>query len=140
MSEAFDLICARFPQIDKFRDGYLAVVRQLRGLLSVRTKYERPRTSRGSHPFIQSKFPEIRRDKFEPGKELPMAEFVRAALNRPPPLEEEARRAAEEQAKQRAAAKAEKERKAAEERAYARGIAPSADRRLRRPPEWAGRA
>ena len=96
MSEAFDLICARFPQIDKFRDGYLAVVRQLRGLLSVRTKYERPRTSRGSHPFIQSKFPEIRRDKFEPGKELSMAEFVQAALNRPPPLEEEAKRAAAE--------------------------------------------
>ena len=72
------------------------MVRQLRGLLSVRTKYERPRTSRGSHPFIQSKFPEIRRDKFEPGKELSMAEFVRAALNRPPPLEEEAKRAAAE--------------------------------------------
>ena len=43
--------------------------------------------------FIQSKFPEIRRDKFEPGKELSMAEFVREAIRRPPPLEEEAKRA-----------------------------------------------
>ena len=91
--EAFDLICAHFPHIEAFRGKYLGVVRQLRSMLTVREKYERPRTSRGSHPFIQSKFPEIRRDKFEPGKELSMAEFVREAIRRPPPLEEEAKRA-----------------------------------------------
>lgn len=40
------------------------------------------------HPFMQRDFPEIRRDKFEPGVELSKTEFEAAALGRPDPLEE----------------------------------------------------
>ena len=39
------------------------------------------------HPFMQRNFPEIRRDKFEPGVELSKTEFEAAALVRPDPLE-----------------------------------------------------
>ena len=39
------------------------------------------------HPFMQRDFPEIRRDKFEPGVELSKTEFEAAALGRPDPLE-----------------------------------------------------
>ena len=51
------------------------------------TPYERPTKSRELHPFVQTNFPEIRRDKFDEGVELDREEFARRALRRTPPLQ-----------------------------------------------------
>ena len=50
-------------------------------------EYRRPQRGSMPHPFMQREFPEIRRDKFEPGVFLSKTEFEAAALARPDPLD-----------------------------------------------------
>jgi hypothetical protein len=72
--------------IESHRVTYTAVVRALRGMLSTVEPYERPLKSREMHPFVQRDFPEIRRDKFEPGQILDKYEFAQRAIERVNPL------------------------------------------------------
>ena len=78
--QAFDKLRERFPSLGQFRGTYSSVVTELRPLFTVLTPYERPTKSRELHPFVQTNFPEIRRDKFDEGVELDREEFARRAL------------------------------------------------------------
>ena len=85
--ECFELIVNNFPDISSFRLEYQRAVSELRPLFSTLAPYVRPAGSRGAHPFMQSDFPEIRRDKFEPGEILSKRDFARRAVARPSPLQ-----------------------------------------------------
>ena len=95
---AFDRIRSFFNDVplDGFVPAYQSAVRALRSSLQYRGAYTRPTKSRTLHPFMQTDFPEIRRDKFEPGAILSKAEFAEAAIARTPPLESADRDAARE--------------------------------------------
>jgi hypothetical protein len=74
------------PRIEEHRDAYLRARLRIRAMLTTTEPYVRPSQSRDLHPFVQLDFPEIRRDKFEPGVILDKTAFATAACARPPPL------------------------------------------------------
>ena len=87
---AFRKLRAELPLagLQNFLGIYAGAVHELRGLLTTQAPYVRPTTSRVAQPFVQTKLPEIRRDKFEPGHILSKEEFAQRAVDRVFPLEE----------------------------------------------------
>ena len=71
--------------LERFRPEYLSVVWTLAGLSTVTEPYVRPSASRPPYPFVQTSFPEIRRDKLTPGRELDKSDFADAACRRRSP-------------------------------------------------------
>ena len=65
---------------------YADAVSSLRSMLTTTEAYARPVRSRQAHPFVQRDYPEIRRDKFEPGVILSKEEFARNACARDSPF------------------------------------------------------
>jgi hypothetical protein len=94
--EAFVKLCKAFPGegIESFAEGYKEVVGRIRQRLTTTETYERPVNSRQSHPFVQQKMPEIRRDKFAEGEVLSKTAFAEAAVRRESPFDEADREAA----------------------------------------------
>ena len=74
-------------KIEAHRGTVTACVRAASKMRIWTGEYRRPQRGSMPHPFMQRDFPEIRRDKFEPGVELSKTEFEAAALGRPDPLE-----------------------------------------------------
>ena len=74
-------------KIEAHRGTVTACVRAAGKMRIWTGEYRRPQRGSMPHPFMQRDFPEIRRDKFEPGVELSKTEFEAAALGRPDPLE-----------------------------------------------------
>jgi len=74
-------------KIEAHRGTVIACVRATSKMRIWTGEYHRPQKGSMPHPFMQRDFPEIRRDKFEPGVELSKTEFEAAALARPDPLE-----------------------------------------------------
>jgi hypothetical protein len=74
-------------KIEAHRSTVIACVRAASKMRIWTGEYHRPQKGSMPHPFMQRDFPEIRRDKFEPGVELSKTEFEAAALVRPDPLE-----------------------------------------------------
>lgn len=73
-------------KIEAHRSTVIACVRAASKMRIWTGEYHRPQKGSMPHPFMQRDFPEIRRDKFEPGVELSKTEFEAAALARPDPL------------------------------------------------------
>lgn len=73
--------------LEQHRAAYDSAVARLRGFTTV-TDFVRPQESRGTHPFVQSEMPEIRRDKFTEDVILSKDAFARAACDRLNPFGE----------------------------------------------------
>ena len=86
--KAFECLERNLPLADLAaeRAAFVSVVAQLRALMTTVEPYVRPTRSRAAHPFVQREFPEIRRDKFEPGVVLDRTDFAKAAQSRPSPF------------------------------------------------------
>jgi hypothetical protein len=87
-TKAFNLLAKTFPSsaIEEHRTTYSRCVFMIEKLLAYTGEYVRPERSRKPHPFVQTTFPEIRRDKFEEGVVLSKPEFARQAIQRESPL------------------------------------------------------
>ena len=85
---AFDVLQKALPNasLGSYEGTYEKGVTELRSLLSTTAQYVRPSHSRKAHPFVQTDFPEIRRDKFTEGVQLSKDDFVEASISRVSPL------------------------------------------------------
>ena len=87
---AFDALCRNVPEADlwQWKAVYTEVVQQIWRWSTVKKPYVRPTASRQLHPFVQTAFPEVRRDKLSPGKILSKRAFIAKAIERPSPFQD----------------------------------------------------
>jgi len=93
---AWSILVAKFPkaELQNFAGTYWTAVNKIKSMATTTEQYQRPKQSRQQHPFIQLDFPEIRRDKFEPGPTfntgpiLDKEDFAKAAIARKSPLKD----------------------------------------------------
>lgn len=74
--------------LEQYRERHARCVTLLRDMLLYKGQHVRPIAGRRASPFVQTKCPEIARDKLsdEPGQILSKAEFMRRARTRTSPF------------------------------------------------------